>query len=287
MWDGHVKRASSWSATCAVVAVTVWTGLAAASCASWLRDDRARQVVILLAAYFKGLRTVHVDVAGGALTMLVDTGGGATLVVPEVARRIGCTPVGRDVGHRMSGEVVIFARCPATTVRAGAFASDIPALAVFDVNALLPVELPRVDGVLALDAFLGHVVTLDWSGSEIRVWPRGAGPVRSTRVRIATGNSGRFVSAFAPVDTGGGTLWLLIDSGNLRGTVVDRHVIEQRLLEVDANGVGVVAVPGHPPRATHVDVADLIIDGALGVDTLLEGPLTLDLRAPVQGVGGA
>ena len=66
--------------------------------------------------YFRELKTARVSAAGRALTMLLDTGGGATLITPAVAAQIGCSPFGRDVGHRMTGEAVEFQRCEALHV---------------------------------------------------------------------------------------------------------------------------------------------------------------------------
>lgn len=65
--------------------------------------------------------------------MLLDTGGGATLITPEVARQIGCTPFGRDVGHRMTGEAAEFQRCEALALSAGTWRRRIEPAGVFDI----------------------------------------------------------------------------------------------------------------------------------------------------------
>lgn len=231
--------------------------------------------LVQLDPYFRQLRTTRVDSPSGPLTMLVDTGGGATLVVPSVAHRLGCQPAGRDVGHRMTGETVVFARCSAPVLTAAGLRLTLPTLAVFDVNTLLPVELPDLDGVLALDAFQGYVVTLDWPASQIRVGNEIGSHTNSVPLRIATGTNGRFFTPFVRVDGLRGPLWFLLDSGNLRGTLVARHVVEQALLDVTDEG----AIFGNrSERRVHVEPMDIILDGVFGVETLLEGPVTLDLR---------
>ena len=160
--------------------------------------------------------------------MLFDTGGGATLVTPDVARDLGCTPFGRDVGHRMTGEAVEFQRCESLDVSSGTWQRRIEPVAVFDVDRLLPPELPKLDGVLALDAFGGEVVTLDWAAGMLTVHAPADAAAALTQtgvsVRIATGDSGRFYSALLPVAASRGGLWFLLDSGNIRGTLVARHV---------------------------------------------------------------
>ena len=90
--------------------------------------------VLALQPYFRELKTVRVSAAGRPLTMLMDTGGGATLVTPDVARALGCTPFGRDVGHRMTGEAVEFQRCEELTLSAGAWKRRIEPVGVFDIG---------------------------------------------------------------------------------------------------------------------------------------------------------
>lgn len=262
-----------------LAAALAWA-LAAAACRPATAPPPGQTVqpyALGLREYYRGLRTASLDSDAGRLTMLVDTGGGATLVVPAVAARLGCTPSGRDVGHRMTGEIVVFQRCPRARLRADGFEATIDPLAVFDVNTLLPAELPRVDGVLALDAFRGHLVTIDWPGARIRV-DDSADAGASLPFRVATDTNGRFFSALVQVDGTAGALWFLLDSGNLRGTLVARHVLDQGLLGAGDGQTRPLAVGGRPPRQVRVEPADLVIDGALGVDTLLQGPVTLDLR---------
>jgi hypothetical protein len=50
-----------------------------------------------------------------SVSLLLDTGGGETLIAPRVAAEIGCVPRGRSVGFRLRGERVEFRRfagCP-------------------------------------------------------------------------------------------------------------------------------------------------------------------------------
>jgi hypothetical protein len=264
----------------ATVLSALLSGLAAGPAAA----PRATPAVLALQQYFGSLKTIRASAGGRPLTMLLDTGGGATLITPDVARQLGCTPFGRDVGHRMSGEAVEFQQCRSLVMSAGGWQHRVEPVGVFDVNRLLPEELPRLDGVLALDAFRGEVVTLDWAAATLTVHGRtdGEAAVRKSGVpvRIATGDGGRFYSALVPVSASRAMLWFLIDSGNIRGTLVARHVVRDGLLDVGADGNAKLSIGSRPAISLPTEAADLIIDGALGTAYLLRGPVTLDLRGP-------
>lgn len=260
---------------------------AASACAAFRpnapADARRTTAALALAPYFRELRVVHVMAGDDPLTMLVDTGGGATLITPAVAARHGCQPYGRDVGYRMTGERVEFQRCDAIALSAGGWRRRVEPVAVFDVNALLPKELPALDGVLALDAFRGDTVTLDWPAAAITVHgSEGAAAAlerHGIEARFATGETGRMLSAFVPVAAHRGRLWFLLDSGNLRGTLVGSHVVADRLLDDPApTGRLTLAIASRPPAAMPAEVTNLAIDGALGTSFLMQGPVTLDLR---------
>jgi len=160
-------------------------------------------VTLRLEPYFRELKTVEVSTGIGSLRFLLDTGGGATLITPQVATRMGCRPFGRDVGHRMTGEQVEFQRCEVLEITTAGWRHRIEPVGVFEVNALLPAELPRLDGVLSLDAFQGQVITIDWRTGSLRVHTASDEAAalleHGVPVRIATGDNGRFCSVFVPV----------------------------------------------------------------------------------------
>jgi hypothetical protein len=143
----------------------------------------------------------------------------------------------------------------------------------------LPPELPRLDGVLALDVFRGRIVTLDWKRN--RLVARSAAPAPhefALPVRFATGETGRTLTAFVRVEGRRGPLWLLLDSGNLRGLLLARHIVADSAIEILSDSFASLRVTSMPPMRLPFAVADLIIDGALGTDFLQRGAMTLDLR---------
>jgi hypothetical protein len=264
------------------VAIAACMGAIACERAAPRGPDTALPAVLRLEPYFRDLRVLKVVAGRDTLRLLLDTGGGATLITPTVATQLGCTPYGADVGHRMTGERVVFARCDSLALRAGAWAAVIRPVAVFDVNALLPRELPRLDGVLALDAFRGRSITLDWAGDSVTVWGASAGPPSSLAplpTRWATGEAGRFLSALIGFAGTRDTVWLLLDSGNLRGTLLSTNLLRDSLLLLGSPREAILRMPGDSSLTLPYASADLVVDGALGTDFLRRGPVTLDLRA--------
>lgn len=264
-------------------AVALLAGMAVVGCDRSALRNKAPDVVIRLRPYFRDLRVVRVQAGSDTLTLLLDTGGGATLITPSVARQQRCVPHGADVGHRMTGEPVVFARCDSLRFTSGAWSVAMAPVAMFDVNALLPKELPRLDGVLALDAFRDHVITLDWPREVLVI--RGSATADSAvarngvEARFATGESGRFLTALVRVEGLREPLWFLLDSGNLRGTLIATSVLRDSLLALQAPHEAMLAVGGRSAARFDFAAADLILDGALGTDYLRRGPVTLDLRS--------
>lgn len=239
-------------------------------------------VSLELKPYFRDLKSTQLQVGGRTLTFLVDSAGGRTLISPEVAAASGCTPSGRDVAYRMTGEPVVFASCDSLVADASGFRVSLHPVAVFDVNALLPPELPKLDGVLALDAFRGRVVSIDWSHDRLVVHASQeadrALAVNGVPVRIATGENGSGVSALVPVAGTSRSLWFLLDSGNIRGTLVAKHIQEHGLLASAADGSVSIAVGERPSVRLVPVIADINLDGVLGTEYLKRQPIALDLR---------
>jgi hypothetical protein len=224
-----------------------------------------------------------VRIDGSSYTFLVDTGGGRTLITPAAAATLGCRPYGRDVGYRMNGEAVSFQNCERLDASIGAFTFHMAPVAVFDVAALLPAELPPLHGVLSLDAFRGHVVTIDWAGSTATIHSAAdqtaALRAHGVPLRVATGENGASLTALLPVRAAhGGHLWFLLDSGNIRGTLVGRHVRQEAALPFTSDSAATLQIGTMPPALYEVVVDDINYDGVLGTAFLMAHVVTLDLR---------
>lgn len=102
--------------------------------------DRAQ--TIPLSTYAGLLRSITVSVANSAHPFIFDTGGGETMITPDLASAIDCTPYGRAVGLRASGEQVAFQYCDRVLLRLGDIAVAHDRVGVFDLKAILPAGAP-------------------------------------------------------------------------------------------------------------------------------------------------
>lgn len=242
-------------------------------------------VEVPLSPYFRQLRTVRATTAAGdSLSLLLDTGGGSTLLTVQAAERLGCRPFGRQTGYRMSGERVDFQWCGEVPLSLGGVRLAQPVVAVYDLMALLPEGLPPLDGVLSLRSFEDRVLTVDLGGGRLVMESDSSTSRRATggrplQARVATGEDGGMLTVFLAVRGERGPLWLLLDSGNLVGTLLAPHAARQLGIPADSGAVTArIEVLGLPAADGPVFVRELILDGALGAAFMEQGPLTLDLR---------
>jgi hypothetical protein len=254
-------------------------------------------VEVPLAPYFRELRTVRAVSGADTLSLLLDTGGGHTVVTPAAAQRLGCEPFGRTVGHRMSGERVEFQWCSGVHLKLEEVSLSSDPLAVFDLAAVLPPELPTLDGVLALKSFTDKVVTFDLASDRLILESRRSADARRSthrplKVRLATGEDGSSLTIFLAAAAVPEPIWLLVDSGNLIGTLLSpdgarqlqvpgAHRDHPTRIEVDLQLIGLPRTP------TSALVRDIIYDGALGADFFFGNVFTVDLHdnEPWAGVG--
>lgn len=176
-------------------------------------------VDVTLNPYIGRLVTVEVMVQSDTARLILDTGGGNTLISPELAERIGCSPTGRSVGFRMSGERVDFAFCNSVTLHIEGVPFEHPRIAVWDIEAVLPEDAPRVDGVLSLQSFATRPITLRLAERLLTLETPASlatrvGELRPVVSRFASGQDGDALTVFVK-GTAPDTAWYLLDSGNL------------------------------------------------------------------------
>lgn len=117
---------------------------------------------------------------------------------------------------------------------------------------------------------------------------RDDGAVRDHGVplRFATGDNGASLTALLQVPaTRGPDLWFLLDSGNIRGTLVAPHVRDQDLLPFPTGATAAIRIGGGPSRSYDVSVADINYDGVLGTAFLGSAVVTIDLRRAPGAAG--
>jgi hypothetical protein len=241
-------------------------------------------VVIPLHHYRGWLRTVRVRVGADTLDFLFDTGGGVNVVSPAVAEKLGCTPAGRSVGFRMTGEQLSGPVCADVELGVGPLRVRGEA-GVGDMMRFMGKDAPPIHGMISLRAFAGRAVTLDLAHDRLVVETPASLAQRTAGmtplpVRLATGPSGAELTAFVGMRVGDAPLWLEWDSGHQARTFLARHAA--RLLGVaDGAESAEVEMPlgDAPPTLVPVQVKDVIHDGILNAGTLNRAVWTLDLAS--------
>jgi len=171
-----------------------------------------------------------------------------------------------------------------------------PEAGVFDLMALLPAGLPRLDGLISLQTFTGFVVAIDLARNRLEVDDAlDAERVRGMRtlpIRWSRGFAGAGLDVLVRVRGAHGPLWFELDSGNLDSVLISNRLIDQLdfspeqiqslrqgspmqvPLQIDGLGQVTVAAKG----------AEIIYDGVLNADFLERVVVVLDLK---HGVGWA
>ncbi len=197
---------------------------------------------------------------------------------------VGASPVVLTLSpFRMSGERVMFRLCGPVQLGLGEITHGLPCLGVFDLNALLPSELPRLDGLLALDALAETPFTLELGANRLtletpeslRTRVAGAAAVQ---IRAATGVDGGSVVVFMNARVPSGqSLWLELDSGNLAKVLLASHVRVDSSAGADEAGEVTLTLGKITTAPLAYERRELIVDGALNAEFLERYAVTVDL----------
>jgi hypothetical protein len=242
----------------------------------------AAPVDVPLLPYIGRLVTLDATVGQRTIRLIFDTAAGETIISPEVASRIGCSPSGRSIGYRMNGDRIAFAKCLNVTMLIGGIAFPHDEIAVWDVKSVLPEDAPPIDGVLSLKTLAKQPFTLQLAGRRITLethdsYRHRIAGMNHLSSRLATGPDGDELSAFVR-GAGPGGAWYLIDSGNLDVVQAAPHLRAmppntEGTWEADLKLEGLPAVPA--TFRTH----DIIYDGVLSEAFLRQFILSFDLSA--------
>jgi hypothetical protein len=96
----------------------------------------ASRAELTLRQYIGPLKSIQVTVGRDTLPFILDTGGGISLITPEVAKNIGCVPFGRLTAFRQNGERIDAQRCGKVTLSLGSLNVSVET-AIFDLMAVL------------------------------------------------------------------------------------------------------------------------------------------------------
>ena len=192
------------------------------------QDVFSNPVAVSLKPYVGRLFTVDALVNSDTLHLLFDTGGGQTLIGPDVAKGLGREPSGRSVGFRMTGEQMIYQICPDVVLNIGGKDFHHSTIGVWDVHSVLPEDLPPIDGILSLKTFANQPFTLDLSNKQLILETNQSLSARvksmsRLKSRIATGPNGSELDVLlhGAIKKFG---WFLLDCGNLDASLVAPHM---------------------------------------------------------------
>lgn len=233
------------------------------------------------------LRTVEVRVGDQDATMILDTGGGVTVITPDLAGRIGCTPWGQLSGFRLSGERLTMARCDHVALAVGTETLGSRNLGVFDLASLLPPEAPRIDGILSLDVLAATPFTLELGAARMTLESpeslaaRTAGAVE-VPIRFHRQAGGASLTVMARVPTDGGDLWMQLDAGSDAPLLIPPSSATAIGLDpaVQSQGTTLTLKGVNGEAVSHLAqarVRDMIIDGNIGLPIMKDWVMTFDL----------
>jgi hypothetical protein len=267
---------------------TVLISLIFIQCSSSKIDQSALKnpVDISLNPYVNRLVTVETIAGKDTFQLIFDTGGGETLISPEIAKRLGHVPSGRSVGYRMTGEQVEFQYCPDITLTIGGIPFHHEEIAVWDIHSILPKELPPVDGILSLKTFQNQPFTLNLSSKKLILeTPQSlSNSIKSMtrlRSRIATGLGGSEINVFlhGKAQKSG---WYLLDCGNLDVVLLSEKLnIKSSSDSISSSGVweSEFIFDNLEPVLTKFRKKDIIYDGALSAEFMNDFIFTFDLSS--------
>ena len=241
-------------------------------------------VAIPLNPYVGRLVTVDVTIGDDTLKFLLDTGGGKTFLVPDTARRLGCNPSGRSVSFRMNGEIVESQSCYDLSLSIGGIAFHPNELGVWDVNSVLPSDLPKLDGILSLDTLHNQPFTLYLASKQLVLESPESLSNRTREMtklesRLATGLDGCELTVFlhGKIKAFG---WFLLDNGNLEATIVSPHLAvetERDAAESSSTWEAEFTLKNAVPLSTRFRMKNIIYDGALSEEFMRKWVFTFDL----------
>ena len=230
------------------------------------------------------LHTLAARIGDADVPFLFDSGGGATVVTPQVLERLGSEPFGRGTGFRHDGTRIDGRRGGPVALALGAFRYQ-GEVGVMDLDTLLQ-GLPKVGGIVSLHTFAGQAITLDLAGGRLHV-ETAASLVERTRgsrqleARLARPAAGAGLDLFVAIAGKHGPQWFELDCGNTGPVLVAPHAWGELGLPVAAPPAAVRAeldVRGLGRVACDIAAKEMIYDGVLNAAFCERHVLTLDLR---------
>jgi hypothetical protein len=246
------------------------------------------QDTIRLEPYLGNLKKMETRIGNQTCELLFDTGGGETLLSPEILGQLGKAVYGRVTGYRMNGDKVSYQKCDSITLSIEGKPYFHQTLGVWDIMTLLPAGWPHLDGVISLKTFQDRILTLDVAANRLVVETAGSlkklglkKPIPN--VRFANSLDGNELTIFLGIPEKGRTYYFLLDSGNITNILIS-HVTahEWGLQSASANEMREL-IPvsfriGEQVVNSNPVAADIVYDGALNFDLMSRFIFVIDFR---------
>lgn len=248
--------------------------------------------VIKLERFRKALWKIHVTVGGKTGDFLFDTGGGVTHLTEDFLRGMDCKFWGRGTGYNMFGKRAEGPHCDNVHITAGDITLTPVNVGKIDFEGQFPGD-KNPDGLLALDAFDGKVITLDQKSATLTIeteksLKKRVQSMKEFPFRLARECSGRCLSAFLGVNTPNGMTWMNVDSAAGGVSLIAKEYAAS--VGLDPNKKEQQINYKLSPDVTisgPVFVTDMIMDGNLGQPFLSNYVITLDLLHGRMWIGAS
>ncbi|MCJ0825857.1 retropepsin-like domain-containing protein [Luteimonas sp. 50] len=232
-------------------------------------------------------RTVAVRVMANGTPGLfaLDTAAGHTIASPEFAAAAGCKPWGELGGFTMTGKHLGMPRCDGLAFTVGGHRLRAPVAGVMQVAELFAKDAPPIEGLLALDAFGGQTITIDFAGGKLYVETPASAAQRiagASEVPISLSREvqGVALAVNVEVPTPQGIARFELDSGNGGTVLVSKPYARLFGLDPEAEGPQQATIEVAPGIVVHAlaFTPGMNIDGNLGMPFLKDWIVTLDLK---------
>jgi len=244
------------------------------------------QDTILLKQYVGTLKKTTVTIGNKQYTFLFDTGGGETLISPEVASSLKKEPYSKALGIRMTGEKIYFQKCDSVIIDFGTIEIFHPTLGVWDVMNVLPKDLPKIDGLISLKSFNNKIVTVDlinnWLIIETSMsYDKKIKNMTLLNSRFANGPDGNELTVFLSTLHNQHMYWFLFDSGNISQFIFSPQTAYEWGLQNETNSINkeynTAVLLGTKKHQINVVTENIMYEGVFNYDFISNNVYILDL----------
>lgn len=243
------------------------------------------QDTIQLKPYIENIKTIDVDIEGKKYAFLFDTGGGETIISPEVAKAINKKIYGSMTGFRMTGEKIKFQKLDSLELSIGKTKIFHLTVGVWDLMSILPKDLTRLDGVISLKSFEENILTIELSKSIIII-ENNASAKKAIKekslltTRFSNGLEGADLNIFVGIPKANNHYWFLFDTGNSGPFILSNESAEVWNVKNENYKKSPESefVFGDKMLKTKPVAKDIIHDGVLNFDAISRYVFTIDFK---------